>query len=127
MDPGPSSVTVLDTTFTRNSAAFAGGALASLGELNFARLTFTANTSGGWGGALFYNGYDCDNSLTETALVGPLVFHRNVAEDGGGAIYVVNASAAESAAFAISSVYRSNRDRTAPYSPNYYDDDGCPP
>jgi predicted outer membrane repeat protein len=52
--PGPSSATILDTTFTRNSAAFAGGALASLGQLNLARLTFTANTSGSWGGALYY-------------------------------------------------------------------------
>lgn len=125
--PGPSSATILDTTFTRNSAAFAGGALASLGELNLARLTFTANTSGSWGGALYYIGYDCDNSLTETGFVAPLVFRRNVADVDGGAIYVVNASAAESAAFAGSSTYRSNRDRMAPYRPNYYDDDGCPP
>ena len=124
--PGPSSATILDTTFTRNIAAFAGGALASLGQLNLARLTFTANTSGSWGGALYYIGYDCDNSLTETGFVAPLVFRRNVADVDGGAIYVVNASAAESAAFAITSTYRSNRDRMAPYRPNYYDDAGCP-
>ena len=46
-----------NATFSRNSAAFAGGAVASLGELNLARLTFTANASGGWGGALFYIGH----------------------------------------------------------------------
>jgi len=113
-----------NATFLRNSAAFAGGAVASLGELNLARLTFTANASGGWGGALFYIGQA--HGAIDSGFTAPLIFRRNVAQINGGAIYVECAGAAEATSIAAASTYASNRDLTAPYSPNYYDDAGCP-
>ena len=121
---GPSTAIIYNATFSRNSAAFAGGAVAALGELNLARLTFTANASGGWGGALFYIGQA--HEAIDSGFTAPLIFRRNVAQINGGAIYVECAGAGEATSIAAASTYASNRDLTAPYSPNYYDDAGCP-
>jgi hypothetical protein len=49
-----------------------------------------------------------------------------VAQINGGAIYVECAGVGEATSIAAASRYNANRDLTAPYSPNYYDDAGCP-
>jgi len=117
------NATISNATFSRNSAAFAGGAAALLGELNLALLTFTANASGGWGGALFYIGQAYEPLASGFAS---LIFRRNVAQINGGAIYVECAGVSEATGIATASRYASNRDRTAPYSPNYFDNAACP-
>ncbi len=72
--------TVIDSTFTNNSATQGGGAIYNddLGELTITNSTFGGNSATGWGGAIF---------TWSKVTVSGSTFQGNLAKDSGGAIY----------------------------------------
>jgi predicted outer membrane repeat protein len=81
------SLTVGNCTFDNNSAGFGGGAIAAFGSTNVFNSTFSNNQAPGaasLGGAVYFQGVGAPLILTESTLF------NNVSNFDGGAIYLLD-------------------------------------